>query len=201
MEGLFETGFVEHGYIEPEAGFAECVEGRIEVHACTQAPVMDLESLAAILGCDQRKIRIRPTAVGGGFGSKLDLSVQPFLALAALKTGQPVRMTYSRTETMQATTKRHPSQINLKIGATKAGRLCGFAFKGDFNTGAYASWGPTVANRVPVHASGPYACILQNDDKHFFLVHEKFKIILPVVPVWGLLLALALSVHCISYLL
>lgn len=156
VEGLFETGFVEHGYIEPEAGFAECVEGRIEVHACTQAPVMDLESLAAILGCDQRKIRIRPTAVGGGFGSKLDLSVQPFLALAALKTGQPVRMTYSRTETMQATTKRHPSQINLKIGATKAGRLCGFAFKGDFNTGAYASWGPTVANRVPVHASGPY---------------------------------------------
>ena len=156
VEGQFETGFVEHGYIEPEAGFAEVVAGRIELHACTQAPVMDLESLAVILGCDQSKIRIRPTAVGGGFGSKLDLSVQPFLALAALKTGQPVRMTYSRTETMQATTKRHPSQIQLKIGANKAGRICGFAFTGNFNTGAYASWGPTVANRVPVHASGPY---------------------------------------------
>ena len=156
VEGAFETGFVEHGYIEPEAGFAEIVDGRIEVHACTQAPMMDLESLADILACDTAKIRICPTAVGGGFGSKLDLSVQPFLALAALKTGQPVRMTYSRTETMQSTTKRHPSKIQLKVGAFKDGRLSGFAFIGDFNTGAYSSWGPTVANRVPVHASGPY---------------------------------------------
>ena len=57
---------------------------------------------------------------------------------------------------MQSTTKRHPSEIKIKIGAAKDGRIKGFDFYGDFNTGAYASWGPTVANRVPVHASGPY---------------------------------------------
>ncbi len=57
---------------------------------------------------------------------------------------------------MQSTTKRHPSEIHLKIGATRDGRISGFRFEGDFNTGAYASWGPTVSNRVPVHASGPY---------------------------------------------
>lgn len=157
VTGKFTTNFVEHAYIEPEAGFAEIVDGRVHVHACTQAPVMDLDSLQLILGIDRDQIRIVPSGVGGGFGSKLDLSVQPYLAIAALKTGQPVRITYSRTESMQSTTKRHPAEIELKIGADKHGRLKGFQFFGRFNTGAYASWGPTVANRVPVHASGPYA--------------------------------------------
>ena len=117
VEGRFQSGFVEHGYIEPEAGFAEVVNGRVEVHACTQAPVMDLEGLERVLGMDRSQIRIVPTAVGGGFGSKLDMSVQPYLAMAALKTGQPVRICYSRTESMRASTKRHPSDITLRIGA------------------------------------------------------------------------------------
>jgi len=156
VEGRYRSGFVEHAYIEPEAGFARMVDGRIEVHACTQAPVMDREALEIILGRPASDIRIVPTAVGGGFGSKLDVSVQPILALATLKTGLPVRLTYSRTDSMQSTTKRHPSDITLRIGATQDGRICGFDFYGAFNTGAYASWGPTVANRVPVHASGPY---------------------------------------------
>ena len=156
VEGHFRSGFVEHAYIEPEAGFAQMVDGRVEVHACTQAPVMDLDSLEIILGIDRSMIRIVPTAVGGGFGSKLDISVQPYLALGAIKTGKPVRLCYSRTESMQSSTKRHPSDIKLKIGATSEGKITGFNFYGEFDTGAYASWGPTVANRVPVHASGPY---------------------------------------------
>ncbi len=156
VEGSFETSFVEHAYIEPEAGFAEVVNGRVEIHACTQAPVMDREALALILGRDEADIRILPTATGGGFGSKLDLSVQPYLALAALKTGRPVRLTYSRAESLQSTTKRHPARMRLALGADAEGRITGMRFDGDFNTGAYASWGPTVANRVPVHASGPY---------------------------------------------
>ena len=132
------------------------IDGRIHVHACTQAPGMDREALAAILDRPMADIRIVPTAVGGGFGSKIDLSLQPFIALAALKTARPVRMTYARAETMQSTTKRHPAQITIKVGAKADGTLSGLRFDGDFNTGAYASWGPTVANRVPVHASGPY---------------------------------------------
>ena len=156
VEGAYTTSFVEHAYIEPEAGFARVVEGRVEIAACTQAPYMDQEAVARILGAPVQQVRILPTAVGGGFGSKLDLSVQPYLALAALRTYRPVRMAYSRQESMQSTTKRHPAEIRLRIGATRDGRLCGFDFQGDFNTGAYASWGPTVANRVPVHASGPY---------------------------------------------
>ena len=156
VEGAFATGFVEHAYIEPEAGFARRVGDRIEVQACTQAPYMDRDDIAKILGLAPEAVRILPTAVGGGFGSKLDLSIQPFVALAAWKLNRPVRMTYTRAESLQSTTKRHPSRIRAKIGANRDGRLTAMQFEGDFDTGAYASWGPTVANRVPVHASGPY---------------------------------------------
>jgi aldehyde oxidoreductase len=155
-QGTFETGFVEHAYIEPEAGFARRVGERIEIAACTQAPYMDRDDIALILGIAQENVRIIPTAVGGGFGSKLDLSMQPFVAIAAWSLNRPVGMVYSRPESMATTTKRHPAQIVSRIHAKSDGRIVGMEFQADFNTGAYASWGPTVANRVPVHASGPY---------------------------------------------
>ena len=155
-EGEYETGFVEHAYIEPEAGFARRVDDRIEIQACTQSPYMDRDDIAKILGIAPEEVRIIPTAVGGGFGAKLDLSVQPFVALAAWKVGRPVRMVYSRTESIVSTTKRHPARMRLRAGATRDGKLTALVFAADFNTGAYSSWGPTVAGRVPVHASGPY---------------------------------------------
>ena len=158
-EGQFETAFVEHAYIEPEAGYAVPIgpgPDRIEVTACTQAPYMDLEETARVLGVEQSRVRIRPTACGGGFGGKLDVSVQPLLAVAAWVTRRPVRIVYTRTESMASTTKRHPARIWAKSSADAQGRLTAFELRADFNTGAYASWGPTVANRVPVHGMGPY---------------------------------------------
>jgi CO/xanthine dehydrogenase Mo-binding subunit/aerobic-type carbon monoxide dehydrogenase small subunit (CoxS/CutS family) len=156
VEAEYETGFLEHAYIEPEAGFARRVSDRIEVQACTQAPYTDLKDIAAILGLPESSVRIIPTAVGGGFGSKLDLSLQPFLIIAAWHLRRPVRMVYSRPESIRSTTKRHPAKIFCRAGATRDGKLVAMDFAADFNTGAYASWGPTVAARVPIHASGPY---------------------------------------------
>jgi aldehyde oxidoreductase len=156
VEDEYETGFIEHAYIEPEAGFARRVDDRIEIQACTQAPYMDRADIAQILGIAPEAVRIIPTAVGGGFGAKLDLSVQPFVALAAWHLHQPVRMVYSRSESMVSTTKRHPSHIRVRAGATRDGKLTAMDFAADFNTGVYSFWGPTVAARVPVHASGPY---------------------------------------------
>jgi len=156
VDAEYETGFIEHAYIEPEAGFARRVCDRIEIQACTQSPYMDRSDIAAILGIAPERVRIIPTAVGGGFGSKLDLSVQPFLAVAAWHLGIPVRMVYSRTESIVSTTKRHPARMRLRGGCSKGGRLLALDFAADFNTGAYSSWGPTVSARVPVHASGPY---------------------------------------------
>ncbi|HEY4188871.1 MAG TPA: molybdopterin cofactor-binding domain-containing protein [Candidatus Limnocylindrales bacterium] len=155
--GTFETTYVEHAYIEPEAGTARMVDGRVEVFATTQTPYMDRDELALILGMPADRVRVIPSACGGGFGGKLDLSLQPLIAMAALLLDRPVRALYPRPESMASTTKRHPARIRATFGADADGHLTGVNVHADFDTGAYASWGPTVANRVPVHATGPYA--------------------------------------------
>ncbi|MEO9611976.1 MAG: molybdopterin cofactor-binding domain-containing protein [Nitratireductor sp.] len=156
VSGTIETAYVEHAYIEPEAGYALLDGDTLVVRACTQAPYMDRDDTAAVLGLPPDKVRIVPAATGGGFGSKLDVSLQPLIGLVALKTGRPAVLAYTRTDSMASTTKRHPASMHATLAANAEGRIAGLAFAGDFNTGAYASWGPTVANRVPVHACGPY---------------------------------------------
>ena len=156
VSSSIRTGFIEHAYIEPEAGDAWMDGETLVIRACTQAPFMDRDDTAAILALAPENVRIIPAATGGGFGSKLDISLQPLIGLVTLKTGRPSRMVYTRSDSMASTTKRHPSQIEARIGADADGAVIAMDFVGDFDTGAYASWGPTVANRVPVHASGPY---------------------------------------------
>ncbi|MEM6497010.1 MAG: xanthine dehydrogenase family protein molybdopterin-binding subunit, partial [Pseudomonadota bacterium] len=156
VHGEISTSFVEHAYIEPEAGCSWLDGDVLVIQACTQAPYMDRDDTASLLGLAPEQVRIIPTATGGGFGSKLDVSLQPLLGLVTLQTGKPCRMVYTRSESMISTTKRHPGQLKAAIGADSNGKLVGMQFEADFDTGAYASWGPTVANRVPVHASGPY---------------------------------------------
>lgn len=159
-EDEYRTGYVEHAYIEPEAGYAEVFdqlgEQRLRVFVCTQTPVMDRDEVARVLQLPKHLVHIVPSAIGGGFGGKLDVSVQPLLALAAWLLKRPVRTVYSRAESMQSTTKRHPSRIRARFACDAQGQLTALDFHGDFNTGAYASWGSTVANRVPVHSTGPY---------------------------------------------
>ena len=154
--GAIQTSFVEHAYIEPEAGWAEMDGDTLVIRACTQAPHMDRDDMAIVLGLAPDKVRIIPAATGGGFGSKLDLSVQPLIGLVALKTGRPAALAYTRAESMMSTTKRHPASMKASVGVDAEGSITAMIFDGEFNTGAYASFGPTVANRVPVHASGPY---------------------------------------------
>ena len=153
--GTFETAHVEHAYIEPEAGYAERHGDRITVYASTQTPYMDRDEIALIMGFEPDRVQVIPSACGGGFGGKLDLSLQPLVAMAAWILDRPVRCVYTRPESMRSTTKRHPARITGSLGADADGRLTAIDLHGDFDTGAYASWGPTVANRVPVHASGP----------------------------------------------
>ncbi|MDR7221292.1 molybdopterin cofactor-binding domain-containing protein [Aminobacter aminovorans] len=157
VSGSMQTSYVEHAYIEPEAGYAFMDGDTLTIAACTQAPHLDRDDTARVLGLAPEKVRILPTATGGGFGSKIDISLQPLIGLVALKTGRPAALAYSRTESMASTTKRHPATMRATLGADADGTIRGMVFDGEFNTGAYASFGPTVANRVPVHASGPYA--------------------------------------------
>ena len=156
IEDYYQTGFVEHGYIEPEAGWARRVGDRLEITVSTQAPYMDRDEIANIMGLPKDAIRVIPTACGGGFGGKLDLGVHPVIGLAAWVLNKPVRCTWNRIESMSASTKRHPSRITARYGCTKEGDLVAYEVDGDFDTGAYVSWGLTVKDRVPVHATGPY---------------------------------------------
>jgi aldehyde oxidoreductase len=160
-EGEFTTSYVEHAYIETEAGYAErfrAADGRerVRIFACTQTPYMDRDEVARVLGLPQDAVHIVPSAIGGGFGGKLDIAIQPLLAVAAWTLNRPVRGVFTRPESMVSTTKRHPAQMHGRFACDAQGRLLAADFSGDFNTGAYASWGNTVANRVPIHASGPY---------------------------------------------
>ena len=150
------TPFIEHAYIEPEAGYAERKDDGLEIWVTTQAPYMDRDETALVMGLDKEKVRIVPSACGGGFGGKLDISLHPLIALAAWLLDRPVRCEYTRPESMASTTKRHASRVSARAGCDADGKLTALVFDGDFDTGAYASWGPTVADRVPVHCSGPY---------------------------------------------
>lgn len=171
-DGTFETQFVEHAYIEPEAGFARRVGDRVEVVVTTQTPYMDRDEVASVLRLDPGRVRIVPTACGGGFGGKLDLSVQPLIALAAWLLDRPVACVYTRPESLMASTKRHPARVQARFGADADGHLQAVEVDAMFNTGAYASWGPTVANRVPVHAMGPYRVPHVSTRGHAYLTNE-----------------------------
>ena len=155
-QGSWETSYVEHAYIEPEAGYAVKRGQRLELFVSTQTPYMDRDEVAQVLGISPDQVRIIPSAVGGGFGGKLDCSVQPLLAVAAWILEKPIRCTFTRPESLASSTKRHPAKMKASASCDKDGTLTSLSFEGDFNTGAYASWGPTVADRVPIHCSGPY---------------------------------------------
>lgn len=159
VKATMQTAHVEHAYIEPEAGYAVWNPSgphRVTLFVTTQTPYLDRDEIAWMFNLEPSEVRIVPSAVGGGFGGKLDLSVQPLLVAAARKFRQPVRVTFERPESMRSSTKRHPSQMTAELCADDDGTFVAYDFRGDFNTGPYASWGPTVANRVPIHASGPY---------------------------------------------
>ena len=157
IEETYETNMLEHAYIEPEVGVAyRDADGSIVVLVTTQNPHSDHAQLVSILGVAPEKVRVIQTETGGGFGGKLDISVQPFLALAAYHLNRPVRMLYSREESFQATAKRHPLKIRMKTGAARDGRLTAMEAEIIADTGAYGSYGIAVATRAAVHATGPY---------------------------------------------
>jgi aldehyde oxidoreductase len=154
--GQFETAFVEHAYMEPEAGWAQRVGDRLEIHVATQGPYHVQRLVAHMLDLSTDQVRVLPTAVGGGFGGKFDMSVHPVIALAAWTLGRPVACVFGRGESMASSTKRHPASITARIGADAEGRLLAAEVSTELDTGAYTSAGPTVAIRVPIHAAGPY---------------------------------------------
>ncbi len=157
VERVYTTTFVEHTYLEPDAGIAYVdTDGTVVVYASTQNPHYDQKDVADLLGLDESRVRIIQAATGGGFGSKLDLNVQGFLGLAAYLLKRPARMVYTREEAFLCTAKRHPLKIIYKSAADKEGRLLAVDVRIIGDTGAYASYGLAVVSRSAAHATGPY---------------------------------------------
>lgn len=156
VENVYRTGRVEHAYIEPEAGVAKIENGIINIWVASQNVHFDRGEVARNLNIGINRVRVIQTTTGGGFGGKLDVSVQIHLALATLKTGRPVKFVYTREESIITSTKRHPYTIRYKSGATKDGKLVAAEVEFLIDTGAYGSYGPGVLTRGAVHATGPY---------------------------------------------
>ena len=157
VEQTYTTSWVEHACLEPDAGIAYVDgEGRIILHVSTQNPFYDQKEVADVLNLDLDRVRVIQAATGGGFGSKLDVSVQCYLGLAAFHLRRAVKLVYTQEEVFEATSKRHPMKIRYKTGATKNGKLTAIEVRILGDSGAYASYGPVVALRALVHATGPY---------------------------------------------
>jgi nicotinate dehydrogenase large molybdopterin subunit len=156
-EEIYTTTWVEHAYLEPDAGIAYLdEEGRITIVCPTQNVHYDQKDVASTLGVPLEKIRVIQSATGGGFGGRLDITVHCFLALAVYHLKKPVKMTYSREEVFQGTSKRHPLTIRYKSGAKRDGRVTAVEVDILGDSGAYASYGVAVCIRSAVHATGPY---------------------------------------------
>jgi len=157
VEETYETTWVDHAYLEPDAGISYLDEkGRVAVVCPTQNVHYDQKEVAAFLDLPLERVRIIQSATGGGFGGRLDITVQCFLALATFHLKRPVRIVYSREEVFQVISKRHPLKIRYKSGAKKDGTLTAVEVEILGDTGAYASYGATVGIRSAVHATGPY---------------------------------------------
>ncbi len=156
VENTFKMPFVEHAYLEPDGGVAWVDEqGIINIRVCTQV-IEHFRSIARALGVPQNRIRIRGTMVGGGFGSKEDISVEIFLALLARATHRPVKLVYTREEAFACTSKRHPFTITHRTGVKPNGKITAAQITMVADSGAYPYLSPYVLLYATGMAAGPY---------------------------------------------
>jgi carbon-monoxide dehydrogenase large subunit len=156
-ENKFNTQMVHHCYLEPHVVIAAIdISGNIVVYGSFQSPFISREQLAQVFQIPVSKIRIIVPAVGGGFGGKCTIKLEPIVVSLALKARKPVKITMSREEEFVGSTVRHPTTSYVKTGVTRDGRLLAVKEKIIWDTGAYADDGPPVASFSGCGAIGPY---------------------------------------------
>jgi len=157
VEREYRTPFIEHAFLEPEAGVAvPQPDGGVTVYVGSQIPFADRRQVAQSLAIPEEKVRIVQTAIGGAFGGKEDITTQIYTALLAKVTGRPVKLVFSREESIRVHPKRHATTIRLKTGITKEGRLVALRAIIWGDAGAYASLSEPVMTRTATHIAGPY---------------------------------------------
>ncbi len=168
LERTYTTPFAEHFFMEPECSVAVPIfetepqeagtfgMNKVEIYTGSQIPYADRQQVAAALGLPETNVRIRGQRTGGGFGGKEDIAGQIHAALMARATGKPVKLLFTRRESMLVHPKRHATTIRVKLGARKDGSLLAAETELFGDTGAYASLGDKVMTRATTHSSGPY---------------------------------------------
>jgi selenium-dependent xanthine dehydrogenase len=157
VENEYRTPRGDHAFLEPEAAVGLIDDqGRVVVYVGSQIPFSDRAQIAASLALPEDQVRVIQTKIGGAFGGKEDIAGQIHVALLARITGRPVKLVYTREESMTAHPKRHECLIRLRTGAKKDGRLVAAEAFIVGDSGAYASLGPHVMTRAATHSLGPY---------------------------------------------
>lgn len=153
----YSTPPTEHAFMEPESALAIPQEdGGVTIYVGDQSVYDDQHGIMAMLGLPAEKVRVISKLVGGGFGGKEDLTVQHHAALLAIKTQKPVKLTFTRQESILVHPKRHAMEMDITTGCDENGKLTAMVAKIVADTGAYASLGTAVLQRACTHASGPY---------------------------------------------
>ena len=157
VKGEFSAPRIEHAYLEPESGVAYPVEdGGVVVKIATHDVCRDRRMIAEILSLPQKKVRVVHLPSGGSFGGKDDFLLQALLALGALTTGRPVKITLSRKESLKVHSKRHPIRIRSIMGANRDGKIMALQTKIWSDTGPYSTHGPGVLKAMVMYSAGPY---------------------------------------------
>ncbi len=153
----YKTTWQEHGFMEPECCVAlpEGEDGLL-IYTTSQSIYDVQRECAAMFGWPKERIHCRAPLVGGGFGGKEDMTVQPYAALMAWVTKRPVKVKYSRQESLDYHVKRHPMEMEFTTACDENGILTGMKGVIIADTGAYASLGGPVLHRACTHAAGPY---------------------------------------------
>jgi len=158
VEETYTTQPIEHAYLEPEAGLAYVDhDGVVTIVSPDQNITHHRHMLARILAKPISKVRLVMSPVGGGFGGKEDMIYQGMLALLAMKTHRPVRLVFTREESIISTAKRHPSRTVLRMGLMRDGRICALEMKMICDGGAYGLSTEGVMRKAAILAAGPYA--------------------------------------------
>jgi len=174
VENTYRVPFVDHAYLEPESGMAWIDEdGVITIRVSTQV-IEHFRGIADLLNLPHNRVRVIGTYVGGGFGGKEDITVEAFLALLTYKTGRPVKLTYTREESILSHSKRHPYVMIYKTGAKKDGRLTALQAKLVSDAGAYVYLSPWVLLYSMVNAAGPYQVPHVKVDGYTVLTNNTF---------------------------
>jgi selenium-dependent xanthine dehydrogenase len=157
LEHTFHTQITDHAFLEPECSIARPTpDGRVEIYVGSQIPYSDRSQAARVLGWPEERVRVIGQLMGGGFGGKEDIMGQIHVALLVVSTGRPVKLLFDRHESLLVHPKRHATQIRVKLGAKRDGRLTAVESELYGDTGAYASLGEKVLTRATTHSSGPY---------------------------------------------